>query len=365
MYSYETVTEFKNLYNGYRKTRKGKRDKNTVAKFEVNSLESILFLQRLLEQKEYRLEPYNVFEVFEPKRRVIMSNSFKDKVVQHSLCDNILEPIYKNKFIYDNCASQKGGGTHFGLDRLSNHLRKHYRKYGAEGWILKCDIEGYFYSIDHDILKKQLRKNIYNEEVLELLDMIIDSVDNPGVPLGNQTSQWFALIYMNELDHFIKRKLKIKGYGRYMDDFYLIHHDKKYLQFCLKEIEREVSDLKMTLNKSTDIFPIRNGIDFLGFHTYITEEGKIIRKLRRKSKSNMRRKLRRLKKKYNDGEVELYNIIQSFESWKGHAQHGNCYYLIRDMEEYFESLFKEAIEKEERRDINGENDKGSTIRGED
>lgn len=353
MFSYSEIYDFANLYDGYKKTRRGKRQKKSVAKFEVNSLESIIYLQRLLKNKKYRMCPYNTFKVYEPKERIIMSNSFKDKVVQHSICDNILRPIFQDKFIYDNYASQKGKGTHFGLDRLSEFMRRFYRKHGTDGWVLKCDISKYFYSIEHNTLKKLLRKDIYDPDIIELLDMIIDSVPNPGIPMGNQTSQWFALIYLNGMDHYIKRVLKIKYYGRYMDDFYLIHEDKTYLQYCLKEIERIVEELHLKLNHKTDIFPLKNGIDFLGFHTYLTETGKVIRKLRRRSKNNMRRKLKKFREKYDNGEMDFENIKQSYQSWRGHASHGNCYYLIRNMDEFFNDLFKDVIEKE-RNDKNGE-----------
>lgn len=133
MYNYEKIYDFSNLYDGYKKTRRGKREKRSVAKFEVNSLESIVYLQKLLENKKYEMCPYHEFKVYEPKERLIMSNSFKDKVVQHSICDNILRPIYKDKFIYDNYASQEGRGTHFGLDRLAEFMREHYREHGTNG----------------------------------------------------------------------------------------------------------------------------------------------------------------------------------------------------------------------------------------
>ena len=353
MYKYEEIYKFEHLYDAYRKTRRGKRNKKTTAKFEVNSLEALIYLQYLLETKQYKMNEYNVFKIYEPKERIIMSNSFKDKVVQHSICDNILRPIYEDKFIYDNYASQKGKGTHFGLDRLSENMREHYRKHGTEGWVLKCDIAKYFYSIDHDILKEKLKRDIYDKDILNLLFEIIDSVPDPGLPLGNQTSQWFALIYLNDMDNYIKRNLRVKYYGRYMDDFYIIHKDKEYVQYCLKEIEKQVAKVKLNLNNKTAIYPLKNGMDFLGFHTYLTDTGKVVRRLRRDSKTNMRRKLKTFKKKYDEGEIPLKNIILSYDSWKGHASHGNCYYLIRDMDELFDSLFKEAIEKEnkERNDI--------------
>ena len=126
----------------------------------------------------------------------------------------------------------------------------------ADGWVLKCDITKYFYSIQHEPLKRMVRQFIHDRDVLWLVDMIIDSTENPGIPIGNQTSQWFAVMYLSGLDHFIKEKLGIRYYGRYMDDFYLIHEDKEYLQYCLREIQAYVARLGLTLNHKTNIFPV-------------------------------------------------------------------------------------------------------------
>ena len=214
MTEYEKIYQFENLYNAYRKARCGKRWKGAAAKFEVNLLEAIHLLSYQLRTKKYTLSGYNTFEVYEPKRRIVMSNSYKDKVVQHSLCDNVLEPAFLRSFVRDNYASQVGKGTHYGLDRLQDFLRRFYRGNGIDGWILKGDITKYFYSIQHDTLKALIRKQISDPDVLWLVDMIIDSTEgNVGIPIGNQSSQLFALLYLNGLDHFVKEKLGIKFYG--------------------------------------------------------------------------------------------------------------------------------------------------------
>lgn len=317
----------------------------TAAKFEVNLLEALNLLSYQLKTKKYTLSPYNTFEVFEPKRRVVMSNSYKDKVVQHSLCDNVLEPILTRSFITDNYASQVGKGTHYGLNRLREFLRRFYRKNGIDGWILKADISKYFYSIRHDVLKTLIRKKITDPDVLWLVDMIIDSTEgNVGIPIGNQSSQLFALLYLNNLDHFVKEKLGIKYYGRYMDDFFLIHEDKAYLQYCRAEIEKHVAAIGLSLNNKTNIYPLRNGIDFLGFHTYLTETGAVIRKVRRRSKNNMKRKLKKMRGLVERGKITTATVEQSYKSWRGHAEKGNCYHLIRRTDHYYNRLFnsKEA-----------------------
>lgn len=338
------LADFNSLYAAYLEARKGKRWKYAVAKYETNVIENIMFVHFMLISKKYKLSPYNCFLVHEPKERLIMYNSFRDKVVQHSLCDNVLEPLLSPTFIYDNYASQKGKGTHFGLDRLKTFMQRYYRQFGEDGWVLKCDISKYFYRINHDVLKKQLRQRIKDRDVLWLLDMIIDSTEGPGIPIGNHTSQWFAVLYLSGLDHMIKERLGIKYYGRYMDDFYLIHPDKDYLRYCLEEIKKYVQTLGLELNNKTAIFPLTQGIDFLGFRTYITETGKVVRKVRRESKNRIRRKLKKFRHLLDEGRIDFETILQSYSSWTGHAEHGNSYHLIRQTDDLFFGLFKEEME---------------------
>lgn len=346
MTDFEKVYDFESLYRAYMKARKGKRWKGAAAKFEVNLLEALNLLSEQLKNKTYRLSPYNTFKVYEPKERVVMSNSYKDKVVQHALCDNVLQPSVAPSFIKDNYASQVGKGTHFGLDRLEEFMRRHYRKHGVEGWVLKCDIRKYFYSVQHDVLKKLIRKHITDPDCLWLLDMIIDSTEgNVGIPIGNQSSQIFALLYLSPLDHFIKEKLGVKFYGRYMDDFYLIHEDREYLRHCWKEIEAHVNKIGLELNEKTNIYPLKNGIDFLGFHTYLVETGAVIRKVRRKSKNNARRKLKKMRGLLEAGRITPETVEQSYKSWRGHASKGNCHHLIRNMDQYYNQLFGNAAEQ--------------------
>lgn len=361
---FERVHDFGNLYAGFLKARRGKRGKASVAKFEANLLEALCLLSEMLKNKTYRPSEYFVFRVYEPKERIVMTNAFKDKVVQHSLCDNVLEPAFSRTFIRDNYASQAGRGTHDGLYRLEAFMRSYYferkareeqrcREEGlprpdpraaryADGWVLKCDISKYFYSIPHEPLKAMVRRFIRDPDVLWLVDMIIDSTDDPGIPIGNQTSQWFAVMYLSGLDHFIKEKLGIRYYGRYMDDFYLIHEDKAYLQYCRREIEKYVAGLGLKLNNKTNIFPLRNGIDFLGFRTYMTDTGKIVRKVRRNSKCNEQRKLKKQRGLLDKGKITLAAIEQSYGSWRSHAEKGNCHHLIRETDRKFNRLFPES-----------------------
>lgn len=361
---YKVLYDFDNLREGFRKARRGKKELYSASKFEANLLEALLYLQYLIKTKQYKTDHYYQFYVFEPKKRLVKTNAFKDKVVQHTLCDNVIQPVLVKKFIKDSYASQPGKGTHYGLDRLNKFLKNYFfsnkaatekerREKGlpqiaveegnyADGYVLKADITKFFYSIRHSELKRKVSKHFENEDIKEMIFGIIDSDDDPGVPIGNQTSQWLALLFLDELDHFIKEKLQMKYYGRYMDDFYIISKSKEELKYCLEEIKKHVEGIGLTLNQKTQIFPLRHGIDFLGFHTYLTDSGKVIRKLRRGSKDKMRRKIRAYRKKIEAGEMTVKAAEQSYQSWRNHASHGDCYYLIKKMDKYFNENIKES-----------------------
>lgn len=335
MTDFETMCSFENLYDAYKKARSGKRDKAACAEFELRTLDNIAKLREELVNKTYKMQKYNTFLVHEPKERVVMASSFRDRIVQHSLCDNVFQKRILPHFIYDNYASQKGKGTHFGLRRLHKFMYQYYCNHGSEGWILKGDISKYFYSIDHDILKRQIQKLIQDKDILNLCNLIIDSTEGKGLPIGNQTSQAFALLYLNDLDHLIKDKMGIKYYGRYMDDFYIIMPEKEKLKKILGIVKQEVEKLGLSLNPKTQIFPLKNGIDFLGFHSYLTDSGKIVKKIRRRSKNNAKRRLRKLLLMRKNGKISKEKVLQSYDCWMNHAKHGNTYHLRKNIEDEF------------------------------
>jgi hypothetical protein len=340
MTDYEKVTDFSNLYKAFKKSKSGKGHKISSAKFNIMVLEGINLLKERLEDKSYQIAAYNEFKVYEPKERIIKAGAFQDKIVQHSLCDNVLIPIFQPEFIDDNYAGQIGKGTLFGLNRLSDHIFNFYCKYQTKGYILKCDITKFFYNIDHEILKDIIQYYISDNDIIWLCEKFIDSTNGVGIPLGNQISQVFALIYLNGLDHFIKSELSIEYYGRYMDDFYLIHQDKNYLKFCLNLIEQFVETLRLSLNNKTQIIPLKNGVDFLGFHTYVTEDGKIVRKLKNENKRNAQRKYIKMAKLVKLNKLSQEKFDESYNAWKNHTLHGNCYKLVSNMDAIINTQIK-------------------------
>lgn len=328
----DLICNYDKIEEAYRKARRGKGGKEAVKKFELHRIEAVQIISAELRTGRYQPSGYYSFKIYEPKERLIETNSFKDKVVQHDLCDNIIEPEITPHFVLDNYASQKNKGIFFALDRLTKFLRRYYRLHGTEGFILKGDIHHYFASIRHEPLKAALREIIKDPEILGILDKIIDSTPDPGVPIGNQTSQFFALLALNGMDHLIRDQLGAKFYGRYMDDFYVICQTKAEAQFFLSRIREYLQTQKLELNGKTQIFPISKGIDFLGFHSYLTKTGKVVKKLRRRSAQKMRRKLHEFHNLYLEGRIGKEKIDDIYRSWRAYASYGNCHKLINDMD---------------------------------
>lgn len=344
MTDFEKVIDFENMYKAYRKSKCGKGYKKSAAKFNIMALDGINILIDELKNKTYRISPYNEFKVYEPKERVIKTTSFKDKVVQHSLCDNVILPKLQDVFIYDNCAGQKGKGTLFGINRLGEQMRAFYKRYGFNGYILKCDITKFFYNISHQQLKDIVNYYFsYDENICRLCDLFIDSTEGKGIPLGNQINQGFALLYLDGMDKLIKGELGIEFYGRYMDDFYLIHQDKGYLKYCLEVITEYLRTLDLTLNGKTQIFPFKNGVSYLGFHTYVTSTSKVIRKLKNQNKRNAQRKFLKMAKLVASGQLSIDKFNASYNAWKNHISHGNCYKLGKSIDLKINQIIKGSV----------------------
>lgn len=332
MKDYEKIYNINNLYNAYRKS------KHKDLKFQSNISEELEKLKQELETKTYEISPYHEFTVYEPKERLIKACSFKDKIVQHSICDNVLLPTLKTEFIQTNYAGQIGKGTHYGLKCLKAQMYLAYIKYGYDCWIIKADISKYFYNIDHDILKDIVKYHIEDDDVYWLCEKFINSTDGKGLPLGNQISQVLALLYLSGLDRFITGELGVKYYGRYMDDFYLIVKDKEYAKYCLESINKFVESLDLELNGKTQIIPFKNGIRFCGFHTYISKNGKTIRKLINENKRTAKKKYKKMATLVKQGKLTKEKFYESYNAWKNHISHGNCIKLGCEMDNYIQSL---------------------------
>lgn len=314
--------------------------KDSVAGYSINALKNTYKLQQSLIKHTYKIDPYQIFKLHEPKEREIVATRIKDRQFQRSLCDNILYPEVTKSFIYDNCACQRGKGVDFALDRLNCHLQRHFRKHGLHGWVLQCDIHHFFAETLHDVAKAAIAKRVSSPEAIEHTAKIFDSFGgDKGIGLGSQVSQITQLAVLDDLDHFIKERLQIKGYIRYMDDFLLIHPDRVYLEKCLIEITERLTAIGLTLNKKTQIFPLSQGVIFLKWHFYLTASGKVIRKMSKKSINRERRKIKKLKTLLDGGRITMQDVHNNYQSWKANAKRGNTRNLLLKTDEQYNKLF--------------------------
>lgn len=337
--SYEEVISFDALYKGLKEACKNIRWKDSTVGYEHNALRNTYKLRRDLLKGTYKIERYQKFTIYEPKKRDIVATRLKDRQFQRSLCDNGLYEEITRSFIPDNCACMRGRGVDYTLDRITAHLRKYRDKYGSDGWVLKCDIHHYFQSIKHDVAKAAIRKRVKDPDIAFRACEIVDSFGgDEGIGLGSQVSQLVALAVLDDLDHYLKERLKVKYYVRYMDDMILIDPDKEFLQNCLKEIREKLAELHLELNGKTCIYPIKQGVKMLQWRFIITKSGRIIRKMNKNKQSRQRRKLRKIYEKERSGEYAPGSALESFVSWIANAKRGDTYYERKKMAQYYNDL---------------------------
>lgn len=354
----QQLHSFENLLLAYRKASRGKRGHPNVAAFEYRLEDNLLQLQHELETKTYAPGEYHSFYIHDPKKRLISAAPFRDRVVHHALC-NIIEPIFERSFIFDSYANRIGKGTHKALDRATQYARRF--KY-----VLACDIRQFFPSIDHEILRNVIARNVAvsgaerrrtanDGDVMWLMDKILQSgvgvlseeyqmvyfpnddpstgsgqglfaVNRPrGLPIGNLTSQFWANCYLNPFDHFVKRELRCKGYLRYVDDFLLFSNDKGQLLEWRQAVVERLTDFRLTLHEQkAQPRPASEGIPFLGFQIFPEH-----RKLKRRRGIAFQWKYKSLLREYAAGRIPRERITASVQGWVNHVRYADTWGLRR------------------------------------
>lgn len=342
---YEWVFSYNNLYKAYKNCRKSVAWKASVQKYITAAPLNVYRTHRELMEGKFRTPGFFEFDLFERgKKRHIRSTVIAERVVQRCLCDYSLIPALQSTFVYDNGASMAGKGYTFAVNRITEHLHRHYRKYGQDGYILVFDFSKFFDNVSHELVKGMIRNEISDERLLFVSDHLIDAFGDRGLGLGSQISQVLALASANKLDHVCKEVLKIKGYARYMDDGYLIHPSKEYLHTCLEAIQAVCDELGITLNKKkTQIIKLSHGFTWLKIRFYLTKTGKVVRKIYKRSVVKQRQKLKKLRKMLDIGKIEYDDVVQSFQSWKAYASNFNAYHTIKNMEALYNELFYKEI----------------------
>ena len=357
---------FQNLISAYYQCRKIKRLKSQPSKFEFHLEKEIINLEKLLENYTWKPLPFSVFVVTEPKIREIFAAEFRDRVIHHLLC-NYLSPIFEPKFIFDSYACRKSKGTHRAIKRLSQFLRKITINNRKKVFYLQADIQNFFPSIKHNILFRLIQEHVRNPDILWLTKTIIyyDCTKNPvkkgqlslfnlvpphkslfnvppgqGLPIGNLTSQFFANIYLNELDQFIKHSLKCKYYVRYVDDFVILDESRENLYQLKQEIDKFLQQkLSLKLHpKKSIIQDVNKGIDTLGYlikSTHILVRKWVVR--------NFKKRLFLFQKDLPENKVDLNFILSSINSYYAHFMHASSYRLRKHLWEKHFGILKKFL----------------------
>ena len=285
---YKKICDISIIMDMYDKNiRKNTKNKKKIQRFEHFYSCNMAKIKEMLITKSYQMGKYNIFMVHEPKARIIMSQDIEDKIVNHLVAKYFLIDVFEKSLSNRNCATRINKGTHYALRLFKQDYNRYLNKYG-EFYILKLDISKYFYNLDHDIIKKQVRSKIKDKDVLLY-------TKGKGVCIGNMVSQIIATFYLDEVDKYIQNELKIKAYGRYMDDFYCMHKDKHYLKECLEKIKTLVEKLQLQLNDKT--------------------------------KRNFKKKMKKMKIELENSDIKAIDYLQVRNSYRGHLSYGDCYYL--------------------------------------
>jgi retron-type reverse transcriptase len=332
---FEDITSFENLVEAVRAAYRGKRFRPAPAVFQHDLERNLIELQDELRSGVYRPGPYRAFWIRDPKRRLISAAPYRDRVVHHAVC-RVVEPIFDRAFIFDSYANRLGKGTHKALDRCTFFARRH-------AYVLKCDIEKFFPSVDHEILLGLIARKVKCARTLDLLRRIV-TASNPqepvekyfpgddlftpwerrrGLPIGNLTSQFMANVMLDPLDHFIKEDRRWKGYVRFADDFLVFGDDKPSLVALRDEVSDLLARYRLSLQpRKCVVLPVRIGVPFLGWRVFADH-----RLLRRSTGVRFQRRLRELADDYRERRVELADVRASVASWVGHLKHGDTWGL--------------------------------------
>ena len=342
--NYDKAISIEELTKAFYQCKKGVAWKKSVQNYEMNLFQNISELHRKLDKCEDISRGYVQFYIWERgKRRKIQACHISERVVQKSIANNILTPMLGNTLIKNNCASQKGKGTHKAWEYFEEDLRKAYNKWGRDFYVIQGDFHNYFASIPHDKLIAELDKYFHDERTRLYYRSVINSFyengECIGLGLGSQICQNFAIFYPNKLDHYME---KYGSCGRFNDDFYVIVHTKEDAKTCLNGIYKIVDELGLEINeKKTRIVKATHVITYLKTRFNLLRNGEVIRRPNRKAITRERKKLKKLKKKLDDGVITFSDVRNSYESWKGSLKCKKCYRTLQNMNKLFNELFIE------------------------
>ena len=330
------VFTFDMLFDAWKNTVTQNSEQPNKAKFKYYLIPNLLKLLKELTNGSFKPRGFKHQRVYIPKVRDVQVPALRDKIVQHTICDNYLNEVLTRPLIKETSACLKGRGTQYGSNILKAQLRNYFVHHGQQFYVLKCDIKSYFATIPHGRLFELIDRYVKDDDVRQIMKKFINQTDI-GLALGLQQSQLLANLFLSELDHICKERLGAKYYGRYMDDFYIISDDIEYLRKCWETIDEYVQSIGLMLNPKTTI--MNNKLDFIGFTYSLTSTGKVLMFLNRKKKQSKKRHIAMMLRKVKAGELSITNVVNSYACWRSHALQGDCYQLVS----LWDKLVKEAL----------------------
>lgn len=329
---------FDNFLKAHERAKKNKGNKKEIILYEMDLENNLINLIEEIKNGNYKIGKYREFKIYEPKMRIIKALPYKDRIVHQWYVEEFIKPMIAKKFIYDSYACIKDKGSHRAVLRLQFFMRQMKKKYN-EYYIIKCDIKKYFYNIDRNILYDILKKYISDKKLLMFTKVLLETDEQLGIPIGNYTSQFFANIYLNELDHYIKEKLCIKYYLRYMDDFIILVKDKETAKYIMECVDKYVNKyLHLQLNSKSRYYPNKFGCNFCGYVIYETH---IL--LRKRFKLKMKKKVKKWNQFYTNDVLDIKKTRLQWNSSLGHAIHSSSYNFMNKI--YYNIICRDYIKK--------------------
>lgn len=377
---FDNATSVDALYKAFRKSKQGSDWKASVQRYEQNLLPNSSALSKELRSGTYRQRPFYEFELNERgKVRWIKSLHIRDRVVQRSVCDNILVSVLSKYLVYDNGASIANKGISFTRNRLQCHLERYIRRHGIDGYVLQIDYSKFFDNIRHEALLSAIFAKLDDPMAMQLVEHLVrsfaintahlseeesnaldvgvldtvrfvpnpspkseDRVINKSLGIGSQISQIAGVFYLTPVDQFCKTVMGCKYYGRYMDDIYVVHHDKEFLQRVLDGVTKVSEQLGLTINpRKTHIIPLRSGFTFMQIRYSFTPSGHICKRVVAKKVIRERRKLNAYRKLMDKGSITRREVSNAYQSWRGNIKEFDSYKTVRSMDKLYNQLFVE------------------------
>ena len=343
--SLQEAFSFRNVWKAYKQCRKGKGYKGSVQRFIFSAPIRVSKIRKQIFSGKYKCKKPFEWDTWERGHlRHIKSTTIGERVVHCAYANSVLVPMIYPSLIYDNGACMRNKGGDFFIRRQKTHLHRVYRKMGNRGYVLILDFKRYYESIDQKLIEARNALRFPNPDILKIGNDILHSTGLEGIALGNQTSPILALEAANQLDHYIKEVLRIAEYARYNDDSYLFHESKTYLKECLEKIKSKCSELHIRLNeKKTQLVKVSHGFKSLKARLFLLDTGKIVRKVPKERVTVERRKLKKLRKKLDDGIIDLKHIEMQYQCWRSYVlKYFNGWHTVLNMDKLYYSLYPDA-----------------------